>query len=146
LAQDKVSSILFVCGRNAVRSPMARALAEQLFPGRFYTASAGVLAGERDPFVDAALAEIGLDLGEHRPIAMEELHDQSFDLAITLSPEAHHRTLELTRTQAMDVEYWPMPDPSLAIGAREQVLDAYRELRQRLAMRIRERLGALAAY
>ena len=146
MAEDKVSSILFVCGRNAVRSPMARALAEQHFPGRFYTASAGVLAGERDPFVDAALAEIGIDLGEHRPIAMEELQDQSFDLAITLSPEAHHRTLELTRTQAMDVEYWPMPDPTLAIGAREQVLDAYRDLRERLAIRIRERLGALAPY
>jgi protein-tyrosine-phosphatase len=133
------SSILFVCGRNSVRSPMARALAEVLFPGRFYTASAGVAAGERDPFVDAVLAEIGLSLGQHRPRALEDLEDFSFDLAVTLSPEAHHRTLELTRTEAMDVEYWPTPDPTLAAGSRAQILAAYRDLRDRLAARLRGR-------
>ena len=133
--------MLFVCGRNAVRSPMARALAEDMFPGRFYTASAGVLPGDRDPFVDAALAEIGLDLGDHRPTALEELSDLAFDLAVTLSPEAHHRALELTRTQAIEVEYWPMPDPTLTIGSREQIVAAYRDLRERLAARIRDRLG-----
>lgn len=120
---------------------MARALTESLFPGRFYTASAGVLPGERDPFVDAVLAEIGLDLGEHRPTGLEELADLSFDLAITLSPEAHHRALELTRTQALDVEYWPTPDPTLTTGSREQIITAYRDLRDRLEKRIRERLG-----
>lgn len=120
---------------------MARALTESLFPGRFYTASAGVLPGERDPFVDAVLAEIGLDLGEHRPTGLEELADLSFDLAITLSPEAHHRALELTRTQALDVEYWPTPDPTLTTGSREQIITAYRDLRDRLERRIRERLG-----
>jgi protein-tyrosine-phosphatase len=142
LAEDRVSSILFVCGRNAVRSPMARAIAEALFPGRFYTASAGVSPGVRDPFVDAALAEIGLGLGAHRPHGLEELDDLSFDLAITLSPEAHHRTLELTRTQAIEVEYWPTFDPTVAAGSREQILAAYREVRDRLAARLGERFGA----
>lgn len=144
MSGDKVSSILFVCGRNAVRSPMARAIAEDRFPGRFYTTSAGVQPGSRDPFVDAALKEIGLDLGDHRPRSMEDLADLNFDLAITLSPEAHHRTLELTRTHAIDVEYWPMPDPTLAVGSREQILSAYRDLRERLARRIAERIGAVA--
>ena len=144
MAGEKVASILFVCGQNAVRSPMARALAEELFPGRFYTASAGVIAGERDPFVDAALAEVGLDIGDHRPAALEDLDDQNFDLVITLSPQAHHRALELTRTRAIEVEYWPMPDPTDTIGAREQILAAYRDLRERLAGRLRERLGALS--
>jgi protein-tyrosine-phosphatase len=139
---DNVSSVLFVCGRNSVRSPMARALVEALYPGRFYTQSAGVLPGDRDPFVDCVLAEIGLDLGRHRPRALEELEDLSFDLAVTLSPQAHHRTLELTRTQAIEVEYWPMPDPTLAIGSREQVLAAYRDLRERLAARLVSRFGA----
>ena len=120
---------------------MARALTEQLCPRRYYTASAGVIAGQRDPFVDAVLGEIGLDIGEHRPIALEDLEDTNFDLAITLSPEAHHRALELTRTQAMEVEYWPMPDPTLALGAREQVMAAYRDLRERLAGHIRDRLA-----
>jgi protein-tyrosine-phosphatase len=122
---------------------MARAIAESLYPRRFYTASAGVRAGERDPFVDAVLAEVALDLGDHRPAAMEDLGDLNFDLAVTLSPEAHHRALELTRTQAIEVEYWPMPDPTLAIGSREQILAAYRDLRERLSGKLRARLSVL---
>ena len=120
---------------------MAEALTAKLFPGRFQTASAGVLPGDRDPFVDAVLAEIGLELGDHRPTALEELSDLNFDLAITLSPQAHHRALELTRTRAIEVEYWPMPDPTLTMGSREQILTAYRDLRERLSARIRDRLG-----
>jgi protein-tyrosine-phosphatase len=120
---------------------MARALTESLFPGRFHTASAGVQPGEPDPFVDAVLAEIGLSLGDHHPTALDELTDLNFDLAVTLSPQAHHRALELTRTQAIDVEYWPMPDPTTIEGSREQVLAAYRDLRDRLSARIRARFG-----
>ena len=118
---------------------MARAITEQLFPGRFFTASAGVAPGERDPFVDATLAEIGISIANHRPHGLDELDDLSFDLAITLSPEAHHRTLELTRTQAIEVEYWPTFDPTVAGGSREQILAAYRDVRERLACRLRER-------
>ncbi|HEX9904535.1 MAG TPA: protein-tyrosine-phosphatase [Propylenella sp.] len=121
---------------------MAEALARSLFPDGFYAASAGVLPGDRDPFVDAVLGEIGLSLGEHRPKAIEDLEDLNFDLAVTLSPEAHHRTLELTRTLAMEVEYWPTPDPTLVTGSREQILGSYRDLRERLAVRIRHRLGS----
>ena len=136
---DRRSSILFVCGRNSIRSPMAAALTAGWFPQRFYVASAGIVPGERDPFVDAVLAEVGLEIGAHRPHSLEELEDLNFDLAVTLSPEAHHRTLELTRTNAMAVEYWPTPDPSLATGSREQILAAYRDVRERLSARIRAR-------
>lgn len=143
MPEARVSSVLFVCGRNAVRSPMARAITDHLFRGSFYTQSAGVLPGDRDPFVDATLAEIGLSLGNHRPHSLADLEDLNFDLAITLAPEAHHRTLELTRTQAIDVEYWPTADPTLATGSREQILAAYRELRDRLRARIETRLRPL---
>jgi len=120
---------------------MARALAERLYPGRFRTASAGVMPGDRDPFVDAVLAEIGLDLGDHQPTALEELGDLDFDLTITLSPEAHHRALELTRTHPIEVEYWPTPDPTGAFGSRDQILFAYRELRDHIAALLAERFG-----
>jgi protein-tyrosine-phosphatase len=133
------SSILFVCGQNAVRSPMARALVEHLNPGRFYSASAGVMAGEPDPFVEATLSEIGAGVGAHQPKALDSLDDLSFDLVVTLSPEAHHQVLELTRKQALEVEYWPTPDPTGTIGSREQILDAYRGLRHYLTSRIRAR-------
>jgi protein-tyrosine-phosphatase len=136
---ERPSSILFVCGRNSIRSPMAAALAEAWFPRTFYIASAGVVPGERDPFVDAVLAEVGLEIGGHRPHSLDDLEDLGFDLAVTLSPEAHHRALELTRTNAIAVEYWPTPDPSLASGSREQILAAYRDVRERLSGRIRDR-------
>jgi protein-tyrosine-phosphatase len=138
----RVASVLFVCGHNAVRSPMAQALTDGLYPGRFRTASAGVLEGDRDPFVDAILAEIGLDIADHQPLTLEALGPLDFDLAVTLSPEAHHRALELARDTDIAVEYWPTPDPTAAFGSREQILAAYRELRELLAARLAERFGA----
>jgi protein-tyrosine-phosphatase len=139
---EEAESVLFVCGRNCVRSPIARALAENLYPGRFRTASAGIFPGERDPFVDVVLGEIGLGLGDHMPTALDALPDLDFDLLITLAPEAHHRALELTRTHPLKVEYWPTPDPTSVFGSREQILFAYRDLRDRLAKRLEERFGA----
>ncbi len=135
------ASVLFLCGMNAVRSPMAEQLARQMLPRSVFVASAGVRAGERDPFVDAVLSENGLSLGERQPQALDDLEDAYFDLIITLSPEAHHAALELTRTHAVEVEYWPTADPTDARGTREQILDAYRGVRDRLALRLKSRFG-----
>ncbi|PTE11355.1 protein-tyrosine-phosphatase [Mesorhizobium helmanticense] len=132
-------SILFVCGMNAVRSPMAELLARRALPATIFVASAGVRAGERDPFVDAVLAEDGLSLGERHPRTLDDLEDDYFDLIVTLAPEAHHAALELTRSLAVDVEYWPTPDPTNAGGTREQVMAAYRDVRERLKARISSR-------
>ena len=133
-------AILFVCGMNAIRSPMAEAIARTLLPAGTYLASAGVRAGERDPFVDAVLDEIGLTLGRRQPQTLDELEDDYFDMVVTLAPEAHHAALELTRSSAVEVVYWPMPDPTVATGTREQILGAYREVRDRLKRLIEERL------
>ncbi|WP_019172993.1 low molecular weight phosphatase family protein [Pseudaminobacter salicylatoxidans] len=135
-------SILFVCGMNAVRSPMAELLARKVLPASTFIASAGVRVGERDPFVDAVLAEEGLSLNDRQPRTMEELEDDYFDLIVTLAPEAHHAALELTRSMAIDVEYWPTADPTTVTGTREQILDAYRDVRERLKARIANRLLA----
>ncbi|MCX5495830.1 low molecular weight phosphatase family protein [Kaistia dalseonensis] len=132
-------SVLFVCGMNTVRSPIAAALARQLFPRGLYVASAGVRKGTADPFVTAVMEERGLDLARHKPQTIEDLEDTNFDVVITLSPEAHHRALELTRTMAVSVEYWPTADPTLVSGTRDQILDAYRAVRDQLAARIKER-------
>lgn len=120
---------------------MAEALARELLPPGIFVASAGVRAGERDPFVDAVLAEDGLDLADRYPRALDDLEDDYFDLIVTLAPEAHHAALDLTRSLSAEVEYWPMPDPSTATGTREQILSAYRDVRERLARRIRSRFG-----
>jgi protein-tyrosine-phosphatase len=135
-------AVLFACGRNSVRSPMAAALFKQLFGRTTYVGSAGVRHGALDPFAVAAMEEIGLDIAKHHPMTFEELEDWeglNFDLIVTLAPEAHHKALELTRTLAADVEYWPTPDPTLASGNREQQLDAYREVRDQLLARIKAR-------
>jgi protein-tyrosine-phosphatase len=136
---------LFACGLNSVRSPMAAALFRHLFGHVAYAASAGVRKGELDPFAVAAMDELGLDISKHRPMTFEELDDWeglNFDLIVTLSPEAHHKALDLTRTLAADVAYWPTPDPTDTEGSREQRLDAYRAVRDMLLARIKERFGA----
>src|SRR5580700_3744600 len=135
-------AILFACGLNSVRSPMAAALFSQIFGRAVYVGSAGVRKGELDAFAVSAMAEIGIDISRHKPTTFEELDEWeglNFDLIVTLAPEAHHRALELTRTSAVDVEYWPTADPSAVEGSREQRLDAYREVRDQLLTHIRER-------
>jgi protein-tyrosine-phosphatase len=137
-------AVLFACGLNSVRSPIAAGLFDQMFGRTIYVGSAGVRKGELDPFAVAAMAEIGVDISRHKPITFEELEDLeglNFDLIVTLSPEAHHRALELTRVSAADVEYWPTADPTGAEGSREQRLNAYREVRDQLLNRIRERFA-----
>jgi protein-tyrosine-phosphatase len=136
---SKPGSILFLCGLNVIRSPIAEQLARKLLPPGIFVASAGVRAGERDPFVDAVLAESGLSLGNRQPRRLDDLEDAYFDLIVTLAPEAHHRALELTRSLAVDVEYWPTPDPTTTTGNREHILAAYRDVRDRLARRIASR-------
>jgi protein-tyrosine-phosphatase len=138
-------AVLFACGLNSVRSPIAAGLLSQRFGRAIYVGSAGVRSGELDPFAVAVMAEIGVDISRHKPItfeALDELEGLNFDLIVTLSPEAHHRALELTRTSAIDVEYWPTIDPTDAEGSREQRLDAYRAVRDQLLERIRQRFGA----
>jgi protein-tyrosine-phosphatase len=143
-ARAAPQAVLFACGLNSLRSPMAAALFSQMFGRSSYVGSAGVKKGELDAFAVAVMDEIGIDISRHKPITFEELEEWeglNFDLIVTLSPEAHHRALELTRTSAADVEYWPTPDPSAVEGSRAQQLDAYRELREQLSARIRERFG-----
>jgi protein-tyrosine-phosphatase len=140
----RVQSVLFVCNFNAVRSAAAEAMARHYFGASTYVQSAGVRSGEpTDPFMIAALDEVGIDASRHKPRTLDELEEWeglNFDLIVSLSPEAHHAALELTRTVAAEVEYWPTPDPTIAQGSREQRLDAYRDVRDGLAFRIRTRL------
>ena len=141
---QRPQAVLFACGLNSVRSPMAAALLRQMLGTKLYVGSAGVRKGERDALAAAAMEEIGIDISAHRPLTFEEVDDLeglNFDLIVTLSPEAHHKALELTRTVAVDVEYWPTADPTAIEGSREQRLNAYREVRDQLLARVRERFS-----
>ena len=143
VSRDLPGAVLFACTLNAVRSPMAAAILRHLAGRRVYVQSAGVRAGEPDPFVAAVMDEIGIDMSGHAPVTLSELGDTSFDLIVTLSPEAHHQALEWTRTMAVDVEYWPTFDASImqGEGSRDQALDSYRAVRDRIFKRIKDRFA-----
>lgn len=136
---DLPEAVLFACTMNSVRSPMGEALLKHLLGHRIYVDSVGVRTREIDPFAVEVMDEIGIDLSKHRPKSFDDLEDTSFDLIISLSPEAQHQAVELTRTMACDVEFWNTFDPSLVEGNREARLQAYRDVRDQLKKRIEER-------
>lgn len=133
------SSVLFACNFNAVRSPMAEAIAKHLYGHWLYVDSAGVRKGTLDPFMVSVMDEIGIDIAKHNPKRFDELEDSSFDLIVSLTPEAQHGAVDMTHTWASDIEYWPTQDPTLTGGSREQRLDSYRQVRDWLFERIKKR-------
>lgn len=136
--------MLFACVQNAVRSPMAEALLKRHRGTAMYVDSCGVRAGQLDPFAVEVLNEIGVNLTRHRPKSFEQMEDGFFDLIISLSPEAHHRATELTRTMACDIEYWPVMDATIVEGTREMRLATYRQVRDELQRRIEVRFPSEA--
>jgi protein-tyrosine-phosphatase len=132
-------AVLFACTRNAIRSPMAEALLKHFHGARIYVQSVGVRPGPVDPFAVAVMEEMGIDIARHRQRGFDDLEDDSFDLVISLSPEAQHRAVEMTRHMACEVEFWNTFDPSLVEGSREMRLEAYRDVRDALMQRILQR-------
>lgn len=132
-------SVLFACTHNALRSAMAEGILKFLLGHRIYVQSCGVRLHDLDPFAVAVMDEIGIEIGKHRPKTFDDLEDGFFDLVISLSPEAQHRAVELTRTMDVEIEFWHMPDPSVVEASREVRLEAYRALRDDLMRRIRRR-------
>ena len=141
MAQKLPTAVLFACTLNAIRSPMAAAIMHHHFGHKVYVASAGIAAGDPDPFVGIIMDEIGIDLKKHRPHSFEDLEDSAFDLLITLSPEAKNRAEAMSRTMAIAVESWAIADPSQVTGSREQILESYRVVRDDLVKRIMTRFG-----
>ncbi len=132
-------AVLFACTQNSVRSPMAEGLLKHLLGHRIYVDSSGVRSVGVDPFTVEVMDEIGIDLSRHRAKSFGDLLDTSYDLIISLSPEAQHSAVEMTRTMACEVEFWNTFDPTIAEGNREVRLDAYRQVRDTLRRRIEAR-------
>ena len=149
-ASSEPSAVLFACNLNRVRSPMAEALLQRLAGHRIFIDSGGLKRPEAaeeeagldvDPLAAAVMAEIGCDLSGFRAKTFEDLEDNSFDLVISLTPQAQHRAVEMARGRAVAIEYWPIHDPTLEEGSREARLEAYRQVRDALARRIKARFG-----
>jgi protein-tyrosine-phosphatase len=133
------SAVLFACTLNSVRSPMAEAILKHFHGQRIYVDSVGVRPEEIDPFTIAVMEEIGIDVSRHRSKSFEDLEDTSYDLVVSLSPEAQHKAVELTRTMACELEYWPTYDATAVEGSREARMDAYRAVRDQIMTRVLQR-------
>lgn len=141
MSADLPGAVLFACSENAIRSPMAEAIMKHYYGHRVFVDSCGVRPGENNSFIVEVLDEIGIAVPRHKSKSFDDLEDTSFDMVISLSPEAHHKALELTRTMAIEAQYWPTIDPSLTTGSREQILDGYRACRDNLRNRISQQFG-----
>ena len=134
---DLPSAVLFACTHNAVRSPMAEGILKQMHGRRIFVDSVGVREGELDLFAVQVMDEIGIDITNHRPKTFDDLEDGSFDEVISLSPEAQHRAVEMTRVMACETLFWNTFDPTFIEGNRETRLAAYRQVRDDLMTKIR---------
>ena len=139
------TSVLFACTMNTVRSPIAEGLLKYLHGRQIYVDSAGARKGKVDPFAVSVMEELGIDLARHRSKSFDDLQDSSFDLIVSLSPEAQHKAMEMTRTMACTVEFWNTFDPTMVEGSREAKLDAYRQVRDELFRRIKDRFPIAGA-
>jgi protein-tyrosine-phosphatase len=138
-------SVLFCCSLNALRSPMAEAMLKHLHGRRIFVDSVGVRAGALDEFAIAVMDEIGIDITKHKPKSFDDLEDDSFDLIVSLSPEAQHKAVDMTRTLAAEVEFWNTFDPSIVEGSRDMRLEAYRQVRDQLMNRLLQRFPVAGA-
>lgn len=145
---ENIQAVLFCCDHNAIRSPMAEGIFKKLYGRKVFVQSAGVKHDvEIDGFAVSVCAEIEVTLGQHQPRSFDEIEKwgddiSSFDLIIALSPAAQRAALEYTRYFSLDIEYWPILDPTGLHEDRGLILKAYRTTRQQIMDRILERFGA----
>lgn len=134
-------SVLFACSYNSVRSPIAESIAKHFYGNRIFFDSAGVRTEDVNGYAITVMEEIGIDIRDHSTKTIGDLNDSSFDLIITMTPEAQHQAIELTRTLAVDIEYWPTYDPTVVRGNRDEILDGFRKTRDDLLAKIKNRFG-----
>ena len=140
-------SVLFCCDHNAVRSPMAEGLMKKFYGHETYVQSAGVLADmDVDGFAISVCAELGIELARHKTRSFDEMQKlgdelSSFDLIVALSPASQREAKEITRFYALQVEYWPIMDPTVTGETREQKLEAYRQARDEIIERLVAKFG-----
>ena len=130
--------VLFICTRNAIRSPMAEALASAAFPAIEFD-SAGVDPDDIDGFTIAVMAEVGQDLMHHE--AKDLSHIGDFDRVIALSDSAALIGGRMLGEGTDRLETWAIDDPSEADGNRDQRLAAYRQTRETLTTKIKARFA-----
>ena len=144
---DLPSAVLFACTMNSIRSPIAEGILKFLHGHKIYVDSVGVYTSQVDEFAVSVMDEIGIDLSRHKGKKFDDLEDNFYDVVISLSPEAQHRAVELTRLMSVELEYWNVFDPSIIVSdRREPRLLAYRQVRDQLMDMIKKRFPVRRVY
>jgi protein-tyrosine-phosphatase len=139
---NRPAAVLFACNFNRVRSPMAEGLMQALYGDAIYVDSCGLRPDpEVDPLAMVVMTEIGVDISDHRSKSFDDLACDSFDLVIAFTPESFAQAQAGSRGCAVEVENWPLPDPTQTEGSREASLEAYRQVREVLRARLTARFG-----
>jgi protein-tyrosine-phosphatase len=135
-------AVLFACNFNRVRSPMAEGLMRAFYGDAIFVDSCGLRPeAHLDPLAQQVMAEVGVDISDHRSKSFEDLACDSFDLIISFTAESQARAAVQARACAVEVEHWPLADPTQAEGSREAVLEAYRQVRDDLRDKLVRRFG-----
>jgi protein-tyrosine-phosphatase len=100
--------VLFVCVHNAGRSRMAEAFLDQMAGDRYKAVSAGTEpAGHPHPEVVAAMAEVGLEIGDHPgTLLTQEMTDDAIKV-ISMGCNVAEACPALTTP----MEDWELDDP-----------------------------------
>ena len=144
---DLPSAVLFACTMNSIRSPIAEGILKFLHGHEIYVDSVGVYTSQVDEFAVSVMDEIGIDLSQHKGKKFDDLEDNFYDIVISLSPEAQHRAVELTRLMSVELEFWNIFDPSIIDSDRRELrLEAYRQVRNQLMDMIKKRFPVRRVY
>ena len=132
----QVGAILFACNINAVRSAMAEAMVKHAFPGRVFVDSCGVTPGIQDGFATAVMQEIGLDISSHEPKSFDDLDSGFYDVIVSFSTEAHAVARALSLNIDCETLLWPVDNLANLNGSREEMLRAYRYVRDDIRVKL----------
>jgi len=136
-----LNSVLFVCNINSIRSPMAEAILKVWFDKKILVDSCGIREGRLDYMTVEVMAEDDYDLSNHNSKLFSSLQDTSFDLIIAFTKEAFDEVKSFIKTKDSKIEYLEIFDASQTTGNRQQRLESYRQVRDLLKEKLKERFS-----
>lgn len=128
------SKILFLCTGNSCRSQMAEGFARALAGDQWEVHSAGTAPAGVNPRAVKAMAEAGVDISVHTSKAIDPDLLKSADAVITLCGDAAE-SCPVTPPGVKRI-HWPLPDPARAAGTEEEIMAAFRAVRDEIKERV----------
>jgi len=140
----KKTRVLFICVHNSARSQMAEAFLREWGSDRFSAESAGLEPGVLNPLVVRAMAEVGIDISAKTTRSAHDLlrQGQWYGWVITVCDESQAEACPIFPGAGRRL-HWGFPDPAVFTGSEEERMAQVREVRDRIAAKVREWLEEL---